>query len=1107
MMLHDNKPLARIAQSMMIVATLLVLFPAWARADTSQDQITIGVAPMLESQLLGENAAELARAARRQGDPARGAILFYRPALSCAKCHVGDAQQPAFAPDLAQPGDTASDTYLVESILQPSKVIKPGYETLIVVTTKGTTLTGFRVREDATTLLLRDAGQDFKPVTLRKSDIEERRISPISIMPAGLVNQLGTRQEFLDLVRYVLEIHEGGPARARALRPDPGLLLPPPLPDYEKHLDHAGLVASLDATSCQRGEAIYNLACSNCHGTKEQPGSLPTSLRFATGRFKNGSDPYSMYQTLTRGFGMMTPQTWMVPEQKYDVIHYIREAYLKSANPSQYVAVDPAYLERLPHGRTRGPRPAPLEPWRSMNYGPSLMATYEIGHDGSNFAYKGIGVRLDPGPGGIAQGRHWMVYDHDTMRVAAGWSGQGFIDWNSIHFNGRHQVHPRIVGDVGFANPNGPGWGNPADGSFAEVRVRGRDDKYYGPLPCGWVHYRGLYHRGEQVLLSYTVGDTAVLERPGLVTAAAGPIFTRTFNLGPRPTELVLQIAHEPGHALSGNPASGTAIFAPQATPASGSRSSSPSTLAAGILPAAQEIQWLADVAGNLRLRIPAGKQSLKFTLWITRVAHPAAAPPLPATLHIPQADENLEPLTHGGPRHWNVSLITEARLGRADGPFAVDDLVLPASNPWLCRLRLSGFDFLPDGDHAAVCSWDGDVWLVSGIAHPEKGLTWQRIASGLFQPLGLKVVNGQIYVGCRDAIVRLHDRNGDGEIDFYESFNSDHQVTEHFHEFAMDLQTDAAGNFYYCKGGRHALPAVVPHHGTLLRVSKDGLRTTIVATGLRAANGVCVNPDGTFFLTDQEGHWTPKNRINWVVEGGYYGYWWGYHDVTDPSDQAMKQPVCWITNNFDRSPAEILRVESRAWGPLNGTLLNLSYGTGKIFLVSMEKVRGKMQGGMFPLPIPLFPTGVMRGRFHPEDGQLYCCGLYVWAGNREQPGGFYRVRFTGKPLWVPLTLHARRRGLEVTFSAAVDASRAANPANYSIKTWSLRRSAQYGSEHYNEHSLPVTAAHIHPDGRTVLLEIPALEPTPCMELKYFLKGAQGEPVEGILHHTIYHLD
>ena len=118
--------------------------------------------------------------------------------------------------------------------------------------------------------------------------------------------------------------------------------------------------------------------------------------------------------------------------------------------------------------------------------------------------------------------------------------------------------------------------------------------------------------------------------------------------------------------------------------------------------------------------------------------------------------------------------------------------------------MRLTGFDFYADGRRAAACTWDGDVWLVEGIDTPAKGLSWRRIASGLFQPLGLKIVRDQVYVGCRDQIVILRDLNGDGETDFYECFNNDHQVTEHFHEFAMGLQTDAAGNFYYAKGARH---------------------------------------------------------------------------------------------------------------------------------------------------------------------------------------------------------------------------------------------------------------------------------------------------------------
>ena len=194
-----------------------------------------------------------------------------------------------------------------------------------------------------------------------------------------------------------------------------------------------------------------------------------------------------------------------------------------------------------------------------------------------------------------------------------------------------------------------------------------------------------------------------------------------------------------------------------------------------------------------------------------------------------------LQPLTHGGPRRWPEVLKTQGVLGRDDVPLAVDVLPVPDNNPWLALVRPSGFDFLPDGQRAAICTWDGDVWLVDGISQPERGLAWQRIASGLFQPLGLKVVKGRIYVTCRDQIVCLRDLNGDGETDFYENFNSDHQVTEHFHEFAMGLQTDEEGNFYYAKAARHGLPALVPQHGTLLRVAKDGLRTDIVATGFRA--------------------------------------------------------------------------------------------------------------------------------------------------------------------------------------------------------------------------------------------------------------------------------
>jgi putative heme-binding domain-containing protein len=1028
--------------------------------------------PPLQDGLRNEDPASLARAVRDQGDPARGAIVYYRKHLACTTCH-GDpgSDPPTLGPDLAKLGPGVTDAYLIESILEPSKSVKPGFEAITIATVDGRSITGLIAEDRPDRVVLRDPGEPGKIVTIPRAEIEQRKVVGTSLMPPGLANGLDDRRQFLDLVRYLREIADGGPARARALRPDPAQLAPPPLPDYEREIDHAGMIAGLGDPAFKRGAAIYERICASCHGTIDREGSMPTSLRFGSGRFKNGNDPYSMYRTLTLGFNQMPPQLGLVPRQKYDVIHYVREEFLKEDNRSQYFRPDPAYLAGLPKGQSRGPEPIVAEPWRLMDYGSTLMATIEVGKPEANFAYKGIAVRLDPGPGGIAAGRAFALYDHDTIRLEAIWTGAGFVDWNGINFNGRHEIHPRLVGHVEVANPPGPGWADPRDGRFDDPRLKGRDGRPYGPLPRTWARYKGLYHHGDRAILSYSVGDVDVLDETRLEHDGSRtlPIFARTLEIGPTSKELRLHVVPaEVRVAIVGD--GGTS---------------------------------LVSEGGATRLRIPASPTPTlaKLLMWsggregIEYIARRLSPSP-----------ESLKPLTKGGPSRWPQRLTTRIIRGRDDGPFAVDTLAHPLQTPWASQMRFTGFDFTRDGKAAIVCDWDGDVWRVDGLDDLSGTLTWRRIASGLFQPLGLKIVDETIHVACRDQIAILRDQNGDGETDFVECFNSDHQVTEHFHEFAMDLQTDADGNFYYAKGARHGKTALVPQHGTLLRVSKDGSRTDILATGFRAPNGVCVNPDGTFFLTDQEGFWIPKNRINHVKIGGFYGNMWGYHDVTDPSDWAMEPPLCWITNAVDRSPAEVVRVEGHAWGPLRGALLNLSYGYGKIYVVPHETVNGRMQGGVSALPIPQFPTGVMRGRFHPGDGQLYACGMYAWAGNQQQPGGLYRVRATGKPMHLPIGLDARPDGMAITFTDPLDAEPAADASRFAVKTWSLRRSVKYGSPHVGEKPSAVRSARLSQDGKTVFLEIPGLLPTQCMEIKYTLKAKDGKPVVGSIDNTIHAL-
>lgn len=1352
------------------MARAWMIFAGWCL--TGSLLVSPAQAQTLDEDLRRIPAVDLAGLARKDGDAIRGAVVFFQHHMACSRCHsVGNSLPSWLGPDLATLGKEATDESLVEAVLTPSKVIRKGFESVTVGTADGKTVNGLLVERTTEKLVLRDVSRGGELTTLLAGDIEEAKANPLSIMPAGQVNQLASRQQFFDLIRYLMEIRDGGAARARALQPSPALLTFT-LPEYEAHIDHAGLIGDWNADSLKRGEAIYRRVCQNCHGTREQPGSLPTSLRFAEGKFKNGSEPLAMYQTLTRGFGLMAPQTWMAPSQKYDVIHYIRETYLRPHNSSQWVSVDAAYLARLPKGNTRGPEPSKIEPWSAMDYGPSLAHTVEVPGQSHNFAYKGIAVRLDPGAGGVSRGRHWMVFDADTLRVAAAWSApvasalhdsdarnssalrdaladkkpakspqdsgirndtatsENFIDWRGIQFNGEHQIHPRIVGAIAFANSTGPGWANPSSGSFVDdQRVEGRDSRRYGPLPRDWGKFRGLYHYGQQVVLSYSIGKTSVLESPRLASGdeSSAPAFLRTFNIGPRDRDLILQIAEHPGaeagiaklaHIRSSSPKSeewrlrlqnpvsasdaerplafdgdtflevangeafdlttkdftiaarlktsvGGTIFAiaqpgPKWTPDGqtlfirdgrlgfdigwvgavvgkskindgkwhnvamtwqqsdrrvrlfidgqldgegtlaakarltksvvrigftapnfpqpdsywqgelaevrfyqrqypkelnelvepkpmeeellarwlpdkptsehvrdttghkldaeirrGNGVSAPTIapLIAGVAPLNSPVSWAAS-ENRLLLKMPAGEEPLKFTVWMATDWTNGTSPSIGI---VPDADLDLESLTKGGPARWPQKLETRAAIGRDDGPFAVDVLTAPETNPWLAQTRFTGLDFFPDG-RIAVCSWDGDVWIVDPVTQaaratgaPEPGtLRWQRIATGLFQPLGLKIVNEKIHVICRDQLAVLHDLNGDGEIDFYECLNNDHQVTEHFHEFAMGLQTDAEGNFYYAKSGRHALKAVVPHHGTLLKVSRDGAKTEILANGFRAANGVCLNPDGSFVVTDQEGFWNPKNRINWVTldpsgKPKFYGNMFGYTDVTDPSDSAMEPPLCWITNAFDRSPAELLWVTSDRWGPLNGSLLNLSYGYGKVFVVPHEKVRGVMQGGMIELPLPPFPTGVMRGRFHPTDGQLYLCGMFAWAGSAIHPGGLYRLRATGEPMHLPVGLNAMKSRLRLTFTEPLDPT-SLDSKNVQIKTWSLKRTANYGSKHFDEKTLSVRGVSLSADGKTLAVDVPELQSTWCMEIQYELRSANGKPIAGLIHNTIHEL-
>jgi hypothetical protein len=784
---------------------------------------------------------------------------------------------------------------------------------------------------------------------------------------------------------------------------------------------------------------------------------------------------------------------------------------------------------------SRAKPPAKLQPkpWLEMDYGPTLSASIESAYPARHITQKGIAIRLD------AKSQTYVLFDEDLLRYSLAWTG-GFIDFHGVLFDGIHRVWPSVVGQPIFGTPLAPGWAKA--GSFDDPRPRFKSTDYtkesadwqnraYGPLPHEHAQYKGLYLHNDQVILSYTIAGTPVLDSPGLEWAGPLPVITRTLNIEKSAADLDLEILEHstktakiiltgasPTRARKATAAGSCAVvgeLAPRSVIPS-TQPMSDSAIAVLAIGAAPDMSFTLAGESHLRLHIPAAATPACIKLLHARV-NPATLAVF--TTVVPQktaGPADLSTLIDGGPARYPQQLVTQGKLATAtDKPLVADTLAAPTGNPFKSRMRFGAFDFFADGKSAAISTWDGDVWLVSNIDEKLDHLTWRRIATGLFQPLGLKIVTRptpEIYVLCRDQLVRLHDLNGDGEIDFYECVNNDAQVTEHFHEFAMGLQADAQGNFYYAKSARHALDAVVPHHGTLLKISSDGAKTEILTNGFRAANGVGIGPNGEIAATDQEGFWTPANRINLITKpGGFYGNLWSYLSSPRSVKDGYDPPLCWIPVNVDRSPAEDLWVTSAQWGPLKGQMLHTSYGTGKLYLVLCETIDGIPQGGILPIPDLAFPTGVMRARFNPGDGQLYLCGLVGWATNCTEPGGFYRVRYTNKPLHLPTALHVKKDQIQISFTDPLDKSSARDIDNYSIQQWSYRWTQSYGSKHYSvidpkkegQDDVEITAVSLSEDARTIALTVPDLKPVMQMKIQFDLKAADGSAVKHTIHNTI----
>jgi putative heme-binding domain-containing protein len=135
-------------------------------------------------------------------DPAEGERVFFHPkGPGCYRCHAVDGRGGVAGPDLAAAGRALRRDKLVESIVNPSKEVAPLFVAWTVARTDGTVFDGLLIDETAEGVQTY-VNRQGEVVTLPKSQVEERRPSPTSIMPENLARTM-TRREFRDLIAYL----------------------------------------------------------------------------------------------------------------------------------------------------------------------------------------------------------------------------------------------------------------------------------------------------------------------------------------------------------------------------------------------------------------------------------------------------------------------------------------------------------------------------------------------------------------------------------------------------------------------------------------------------------------------------------------------------------------------------------------------------------------------------------------------------------------------------------------------------------------------------------------------------------------------------------------
>ena len=407
------------------------------------------------------------------------------------------------------------------------------------------------------------------------------------------------------------------------------------------------------------------------------------------------------------------------------------------------------------------------------------------------------------------------------------------------------------------------------------------------------------------------------------------------------------------------------------------------------------------------------------------------------------------------------------------------------------------------DGDDLLVLTWGGngndqgnvslgELYRLEGVkgADSTADVTRTRIASGLKEPQGIKVVDGEIYISEKTGLVKLTGEDAEGV------FQSKAQIATYpfdgnFHEFGFGMLYKD-GKFHVNLsvsinlGGATTVPQGSQDRGTHITIDKDTGEIDYVAGGLRTPHGMGWGPEGEIFVTDNQGGWLPANKLIQIKPGEFYNHFTTEKDGTPGrfDDQPVTKPVLWMPQNeIANSPSTPVVVEE---GPYAGQMFIGDVTYGGLQRADLEKVDGSYQGALFRMTQGL-EAGVSRV-LKGDDGQLIIGGLGAggnWGQNGKLRYGLQKLDLTQAVPFDMLSMDVVEGGFEIEYTKPLSAATLEDLAStYQVEQWRYRATAQYGGPKLDQESLSVTRATASEDGRTVTLEVDGLKPDRVVHLR-----------------------